>query len=75
MSDHHGDYGLSPYAFSNFRVSGNTRFTTFATNHGMAIMLDDFYDGTKAMIADGLASDVAEEIVRVLNEAAKEADD
>ena len=72
MKDKHGDYGLSPYPFSQFRVMKDTRFDTVATHHGTAIILHNSYNGTKAVIADGLAFDVAVELVRVMNDVAEQ---
>ncbi len=61
----------SPYPFSQFRVrsDGTQRFDWVATGNGLGITMYDTYNGTKVLLADGMADDVAREIVRVLTKA------
>ena len=60
----------SPYPFSTFRISrnGEQHFDWVATGNGVGITMHDTYNGTKVLLADGMADDVAREFVRVLSE-------
>ena len=66
----------SPYLFMTFRVrrNGEQLFDWVATGNGVGITMHDTYDGTKTLLADGMADDVAREFVRVLGEATEAPD-